>query len=132
MLSGLLKHLETDTAVAAMRTSITRSERTSDLSLTLPDGAREAVTALLATALQDAAFAAPVVLLVTATAREAEDLARGLDSWMDAETVGHFPSWATLPHERPLSRGLPSSPGHTSRQIHAPFGWKQWISTEKV
>ncbi|MDN6499736.1 MAG: hypothetical protein L0K44_08325, partial [Yaniella sp.] len=100
VLSGLLNHLETDTAVAAMRTSITRTERTSDLSLTLPDGAREAVTALLAKALDDSEFSTPVVLLVTATAREAEDLARGLDSWMDAEVVGHFPSWETLPHER--------------------------------
>lgn len=100
VLSGLLNRLETDTAVAAMRTSITRTERTSDLSLTLPDGAREAVTALLAKALDDSEFSTPVVLLVTATAREAEDLARGLDSWMDAEVVGHFPSWETLPHER--------------------------------
>lgn len=83
-----------------MRTSIVRDERTSDLSLTLPDGAREAVTAQLAQALEGSEFATPVVLLVTATAREAEDLARGLSSWMDAETVGHFPSWETLPHER--------------------------------
>lgn len=100
VLSGLLNHLETDTAVAAMRTSITRPERTSDLSLTLPDGAREAVTTLLAQALEQSEYSTPVVLLVTATAREAEDLARGLGSWMDAASVGHFPSWETLPHER--------------------------------
>lgn len=100
VLSGLLAHLETDTAVAAMRSSITRSERTSDLSLTLPDGAREAVTATLAQALDSSTFQTPVVLLVTATAREAEDLARGLGSWMDADSIGHFPSWETLPHER--------------------------------
>lgn len=100
VLSGLLNHLEIDTAVAAMRTSIARTERTPDLSLTLPDGAREAVTALLAQSLTGSDFVSPVVLLVTATAREAEDLARGLGSWMDAEAVGHFPSWETLPHER--------------------------------
>ena len=86
--------------MAAMRTSINRPQRTHDLSLTLPDGAREAVTAALAEALQNSAFVAPVVLLVTATAREAEDLAQGLGAWMDPATVDHFPSWETLPHER--------------------------------
>lgn len=100
VLSGLLRHIETDTAVAAMRASIARTDRTADLSLTLPDGAREAVTAILAQSLTNASFEAPVVLLVTATAREAEDLAQGLGAWMDASTVAHFPSWETLPHER--------------------------------
>src|SRR5699024_3428158 len=100
VLSGLLNHLETDQAVTAMRSSIARPERTPDLSLTLPDGAREAVTALLADALDGSTFSDSVGLLVTATAREAEELAQGLGSWMDAETVGHFPSWETLPHER--------------------------------
>ncbi|MFD6814549.1 transcription-repair coupling factor [Enteractinococcus coprophilus] len=83
-----------------MRTSIARPERTKDLSLTLPDGAREAVTATLAESLHSSSFTAPVVLLVTATAREAEDLAQGLAAWMDSAAVAHFPSWETLPHER--------------------------------
>lgn len=100
VLSGLRNQIEADTAVAALRTSIARTERTADLSLTLPDGAREAVTAVLAESLSNADFEAPVVLLVTATAREAEDLAQGLGAWMDEATVAHFPSWETLPHER--------------------------------
>lgn len=100
VLAGLRNLLEADRAVAAMRTSITRDNRTQDLSLTLPDGAREAVAATLADALHNATFEAPVVLLVTATAREAEDLAQGLGAWMDPATVAHFPSWETLPHER--------------------------------
>ena len=100
VLAGLRDLLEADSAVAAMRTSIARPERTKDLSLTLPDGAREAVTAALADALHDSSFTAPVVLLVTATAREAEDLAQGLGAWMDESAVAHFPSWETLPHER--------------------------------
>ena len=100
VLSGLRNLLEADRAVAAMRTSITRPERTKDLSLTLPDGAREAVTAALAESLHSSSFTAPVVVLVTATAREAEDLAQGLGAWMDAAAVAHFPSWETLPHER--------------------------------
>ncbi|HEX5088129.1 MAG TPA: transcription-repair coupling factor, partial [Nocardioides sp.] len=40
------------------------------------------------------------VLVVTATAREAEDLVEELGSLLDEDTVGLFPSWETLPHER--------------------------------
>ncbi|MFC4911018.1 transcription-repair coupling factor [Actinomadura gamaensis] len=41
-----------------------------------------------------------VVLAVTATAREAEDLAAALSSLLDADRVAHFPAWETLPHEK--------------------------------
>ncbi|MCW2793131.1 MAG: transcription-repair coupling factor, partial [Nocardioides sp.] len=40
------------------------------------------------------------VLAVTATAREAEDLAASLADLVDPDTVVHYPSWETLPHER--------------------------------
>ncbi|MFE3070812.1 transcription-repair coupling factor [Streptomyces sp. NPDC059247] len=40
------------------------------------------------------------VLAVTATGREAEDLAAALRSLLDPDTVAEFPSWETLPHER--------------------------------
>jgi transcription-repair coupling factor (superfamily II helicase) len=40
------------------------------------------------------------VLVVTATAREAEDLTTALGSLLPAETVACFPAWETLPHER--------------------------------
>ncbi|MBO0788643.1 MAG: transcription-repair coupling factor, partial [Actinobacteria bacterium] len=40
------------------------------------------------------------VLAVTATAREAEELASALSSLLPPETVGYFPAWETLPHER--------------------------------
>jgi transcription-repair coupling factor (superfamily II helicase) len=40
------------------------------------------------------------VLAVTATAREAEELADALGSLLPAETVAYFPAWETLPHER--------------------------------
>jgi transcription-repair coupling factor (superfamily II helicase) len=40
------------------------------------------------------------VLAVTATAREAEDLAASLGDLIDPATVVHYPSWETLPHER--------------------------------
>jgi transcription-repair coupling factor (superfamily II helicase) len=40
------------------------------------------------------------LLAVTATAREAEDLAAALGSLLPAESVAYFPAWETLPHER--------------------------------
>ena len=40
------------------------------------------------------------VLAVTATAREAEDLAAGLSSFLPPDSVACFPGWETLPHER--------------------------------
>ncbi|UQS32170.1 transcription-repair coupling factor [Streptomyces fradiae] len=40
------------------------------------------------------------VLAVTATGREAEDLAAALRSLLDPDRVVEYPSWETLPHER--------------------------------
>ncbi|WP_182899862.1 transcription-repair coupling factor [Microbispora sp. H10830] len=40
------------------------------------------------------------VLAVTATGREAEDLAAALTSLVDESSVAVFPAWETLPHER--------------------------------
>ncbi|NBE81412.1 transcription-repair coupling factor [Micromonospora rubida] len=40
------------------------------------------------------------VLAVTATSREADDLASALGSLLPAEQVAVYPSWETLPHER--------------------------------
>ncbi|KJY43796.1 transcription-repair coupling factor [Streptomyces sp. NRRL B-1568] len=40
------------------------------------------------------------VLAVTATGREAEDLAQALRSLLPADAVVDYPSWETLPHER--------------------------------
>ena len=40
------------------------------------------------------------VLVVTATSREAEDLAAGLGDLLPAAQVAVYPSWETLPHER--------------------------------
>ncbi len=39
-------------------------------------------------------------LAVTATAREAEELAASLGSLLGEDSVGYFPAWETLPHER--------------------------------
>ena len=40
------------------------------------------------------------MLAVTATAREAEELAGALGSLLPPEAVAYFPAWETLPHER--------------------------------
>jgi transcription-repair coupling factor (superfamily II helicase) len=41
-----------------------------------------------------------MVLAVTATAREADDLAAALGSFLPPDQVAFFPAWETLPHER--------------------------------
>jgi transcription-repair coupling factor (superfamily II helicase) len=46
------------------------------------------------------AAAGRFILAVTATAREAEDLAAALSSLLPPGSVGYFPAWETLPHER--------------------------------
>jgi transcription-repair coupling factor (superfamily II helicase) len=43
---------------------------------------------------------ASFVLAITATAREAEDLAAALGSFLPPESIATFPGWETLPHER--------------------------------
>ena len=47
----------------------------------------------------DGAASAPQ-LIVTATTREAEDLAQALADWVPSATIAIFPSWETLPHEK--------------------------------
>ena len=61
-----------------------------------PPSLRPVLAAVLArTAIDGAA-----VLAVTATGREAEDLASALTSLLDPRSVAYFPAWETLPHER--------------------------------
>jgi transcription-repair coupling factor (superfamily II helicase) len=61
-------------------------------------GARSSLTALIADG-GDGRAARPV-LAVTATGREAQDLAAALRGFLPAERIVEFPSWETLPHER--------------------------------
>ncbi|HUC58234.1 MAG TPA: transcription-repair coupling factor [Streptosporangiaceae bacterium] len=56
---------------------------------------------VLVAALASLPVSAPFVLAVTATAREAEDLADSLGSLLpDPHAAAYFPAWETLPHER--------------------------------
>jgi transcription-repair coupling factor (superfamily II helicase) len=104
-LNGLRAALADDQAFARVRQYAAKphAERSSDLQLGAPTGLRPALLAELA----DALLSAPpldggsgAVLAVTATGREAEDLAAALGSFLPAGTVAEFPSWETLPHER--------------------------------
>ncbi|MEO7235450.1 MAG: transcription-repair coupling factor, partial [Lapillicoccus sp.] len=64
-------------------------------------GARSLVAAALASrSVADAPTPPAPVLLVTATTREADDLAEALSCLLPADRVATFPSWETLPHER--------------------------------
>src|SRR5205085_7044474 len=62
-----------------------------------PAGVRSFAVAALAA---DPPGAGRPVLAVTATTREAEDLAAALGCLVDPDTVAVYPSWETLPHER--------------------------------
>ena len=57
-------------------------------------------TRAIALATLIAADPSSTVLAVTATTREAEDLAAALRELVDPDVVDIFPSWETLPHER--------------------------------
>ncbi|HEU5111638.1 MAG TPA: transcription-repair coupling factor, partial [Micromonosporaceae bacterium] len=70
-----------------------------DVDLTVPPALRPFVVALVAAA-RDAGGAGRPVLAVTATSREADDLADAVGSLMPADQVAVYPAWETLPHER--------------------------------
>jgi transcription-repair coupling factor (superfamily II helicase) len=59
-----------------------------------------ASTTVASTTVASTTGRSPVVLAVTATAREAEELTAGLGSLLGDDAVGYFPAWETLPHER--------------------------------
>jgi transcription-repair coupling factor (superfamily II helicase) len=104
-LNGLRRALAEDKTFARVRTEAQRpfSDRNTDYQISAPTGMRAVLIAEMADALADAAAdggGAPVVLAVTATGREAEDLTAALASYLPADSVAAFPSWETLPHER--------------------------------
>ncbi|NUS07970.1 MAG: transcription-repair coupling factor [Nonomuraea sp.] len=87
-LSGLLDLVAADPKLAAAL------EGGGDVSLIAPSALRPFGVAALA------AHDQRTVLAVTATGREAEDLAAALTSLLEPSTVAVFPAWETLPHER--------------------------------
>ncbi len=114
-LNGLRAALTDDASYARVRTNASRpvAQRSADLQIGAPAGMRapliaEMVDGLAAAGAPDGVNgvdasvrpAAPVVLAITATGREAEDLASALRSYLPESAIEEFPSWETLPHER--------------------------------
>src|SRR5438552_4868515 len=89
-LSGLLQAAKSDPALAAVVSS--GSGRA--LSLSGPAALRPLAAAALAKTGER------IVLAITATGREAEDLVESLQCLLPPDTVALYPGWETLPHER--------------------------------
>ncbi|MFC1412938.1 transcription-repair coupling factor [Streptacidiphilus sp. N1-12] len=103
-LTGLLDVVAADPALAEAAQSALAGDRR-HLDLVGPPAARPFAVAALARALAAAAAKEQdsrgrPVLAVTATGREAEDLAAALASLLPPDSVAEFPAWETLPHER--------------------------------
>ncbi|NXY99254.1 transcription-repair coupling factor [Streptomyces sp. BR123] len=92
-LHGLLDAVTRDPAIAEAVTAAGDGNRM-HVDLVGPPAARPFAIAALA------ARTGRTVLAVTATGREAEDLAAALRSFLPPEEVAEYPSWETLPHER--------------------------------
>src|SRR5262245_47884519 len=92
-LAGLLDVVDADPAIA-QAVELARSNARAELDLTAPPGYRPLVIGSLVSR------AERPVLAITATGREAEDLAVALRSVVDPDAVAEFPAWETLPHER--------------------------------
>src|SRR5918996_1475900 len=98
-LSGLLHTLLGDDGDTALRSAAAdaRTGAVTALDLTAPAPLRPFVVGAVA---DDVTGAGRPVLAVTATSREAEDLAEALRCVLPPQTVAEYPSWETLPHER--------------------------------
>ncbi|NUT26318.1 MAG: transcription-repair coupling factor, partial [Streptomyces sp.] len=92
-LHGLLDAVVKDTALAEAITAAADGNRM-HVDLVGPPAARPFTIAALARETDRP------LLAVTATGREAEDLAAALRSLLPSEGVVEYPSWETLPHER--------------------------------
>ncbi|MET9614280.1 transcription-repair coupling factor [Kitasatospora indigofera] len=105
-LTGLLDVVARDAALAEAIEAATATGASAGarqhLDLVGPPAARPFAVAALARALASRADGerGRPVLAVTATGREAEDLAASLRSLLPADAVAEFPAWETLPHER--------------------------------
>ncbi|HVA60980.1 MAG TPA: transcription-repair coupling factor [Mycobacteriales bacterium] len=90
-LAGLVDVVAADEALASALAAVGTTQL---LDLAAPPALRPLVVAALA------ARTGRTVLAVTATDREAADLALALQSLLPPESVVEFPAWETLPHER--------------------------------
>src|SRR4051812_40368792 len=99
-LSGLIPAALRDRGLARARDLARKGGVDSDaLDLTAPAALRPFVVAAVAGPAASGGAGRPV-LAVTATSREADDLAAALGCLLPADQVVVYPSWETLPHER--------------------------------
>ncbi|MFI1990183.1 transcription-repair coupling factor [Actinoplanes sp. NPDC020271] len=99
-LAGLIPAALRDRGLARARDLAAKGFVDSDsMDLTAPVSLRPFVVATVAGP-ADVGGAQRPVLAVTATSREADDLADALGCLIDPERVAVYPSWETLPHER--------------------------------
>jgi transcription-repair coupling factor (superfamily II helicase) len=99
-LHGLLAAALADPGLARARNLARAGFPDADgLDLTAPPALRPFAVAAVA-ADPGAGGAGQPVLAVTATSREADDLAAALGSLLPPEQVASYPAWETLPHER--------------------------------
>ncbi|MGL4173091.1 MAG: transcription-repair coupling factor [Actinomycetota bacterium] len=96
-LTGLLAAALDDPALQAARDAAVEG-RTSELDVTAPHGLWPIMVAGMAGAAPEGA--GRPVLVVTPTARDAEQLAAAVRCFLPASSVVEFPAWETLPHER--------------------------------
>ncbi len=92
-LAGLLDLLASDAAIAGAAARAAAGGPATTLDLTGPSPLRPFVAAAIVRAGRP-------VLAVTATSREADELAAALRCLIDADRVAVYPAWETLPHER--------------------------------
>ncbi|WP_168928668.1 transcription-repair coupling factor [Sinomonas albida] len=98
-LEGLRRAVAEDQTVARLRDYASKpaSRRSQDLQVAAPAGLRPVLIAEILETLPDEGS---ILLAVTATGREAEDLVAALGAYLPAGAAALFPSWETLPHER--------------------------------
>ncbi|WP_369046954.1 transcription-repair coupling factor [Sinomonas sp. P10A9] len=99
ILEGLRRAVAEDPSIARLQGYASKpgARRSQDLQIVAPTGLRPVVLADVVEAVPEPGA---VVLAVTATEREAEDLVSALGAYLPAGSVALFPSWETLPHER--------------------------------
>ncbi|MGO1834906.1 MAG: transcription-repair coupling factor, partial [Actinomycetaceae bacterium] len=92
-LIGLLPLTSTDPSIAALVRAAASPVLDPYRSTIAPDGIRPAIVA-------DLAETGRTIVLVTATGKDADDLAGEITQFLPADDVATFPAWETLPHER--------------------------------
>ncbi len=98
-LAGLLTAALDDRALATVRDLAAEAGDADQVDITAPAALRPVVAAALAAAVERGGAGRPV-LAVTATSREADDLAAAVGDLVPAGQVAVYPAWETLPHER--------------------------------